>query len=104
MKCKECSACHLCSYIRWNPRKQCMGQVEVYECWGVKEPFEIIDINRECTEYPEKRDTKEECSVCSGDYNQQIHSYLFRYHYGGKFTSDKIDTHFCPNCGRKLTD
>lgn len=56
MKCKECDACHLCSYTRWNPEEQCMNQIDVYECWGVREPFEISDINRECTEYPEKRE------------------------------------------------
>jgi hypothetical protein len=32
-----------------------MQEVQVYECWGVKEPFEIPDINHECYEYPEKR-------------------------------------------------
>ena len=58
MKCKDCEACHLASYTRWNPHKQCMHEVKVYECWGVKEPFEIDDINQECTEYPELRDKK----------------------------------------------
>ena len=104
MKCKECDACHLTFYTRWNKEKLCMNTVEVYECRGVKEPFEITDINRECTEYPEKRDMKVECGVCSADYDQQIYSYLYRYHYGDEYTIDKIDTHFCPNCGRKLTD
>lgn len=55
MKCKDCDACHLVTRTRWNPQKQCMQEVQVYECWGVKETFEIKDINTECTEYPEKR-------------------------------------------------
>ena len=37
-KCKDCDACH---FVR----------KERYECWGVKEPFEIKDINQYCTEY-----------------------------------------------------
>lgn len=57
MKCRECSACHLISYRRWNSQKQEFENVPMYECWGVKESFEITDINRECTEYPEKRNT-----------------------------------------------
>lgn len=55
MKCKDCDCCHLVSYTRWNPKKQCMHEVQVYECFGVREPFEIINIDCECTEYPEKR-------------------------------------------------
>jgi hypothetical protein len=35
-----------------------MAEVRVYECWGVKDRFEIDDINQECTEYPELRDKK----------------------------------------------
>lgn len=57
MKCSECSACRLVSYRRWNSEKQDFDNVPVYKCCGVKEPFEITDINQECTEYPEKRNT-----------------------------------------------
>ena len=66
MKCRDCDACHMTSYTRWNPVKQCMHRVDVYECWGVREPFEIFDIDRECTEYIEKRDEKvdNEKNVC----------------------------------------
>lgn len=102
MKCKDCDCCHLNSHTRWNPQKQCMHTVQVHECWGVREPFEIDDINRECTEYPEKREMKAECNVCSGDYNQWIQSFVYRVHYGNDVGVDKIDTHYCPNCGRKL--
>ena len=102
MKCKNCNARHLVLKKRWT--REGWIEYNVHECWGVPEPFEITDINRECTEYPEKRETTAKCSVCEGDYNQQIHSYLYRYHTSNEFTSEKIDTHYCPKCGRKLTE
>ena len=58
MKCKECDCCHSTTYTRWNAQKQCLQNVQIYECVGVKEPFEIPDINHECYEYPEKRAQK----------------------------------------------
>ena len=45
MKCKNCTAC--CKGF-WK------SSPDTYVCIGVKEPFEISDINTECTEYPEK--------------------------------------------------
>lgn len=61
MKCSECLACHKVTYNRWTHNGT--AQIEKYECWGVREPFEITDINKECTEYPEKRETKGERKV-----------------------------------------
>ena len=55
MKCKHCDRCHEVTYTRHIPNFG-LGNVTVHECWGVKEPFEIPDINHECYEYPEKRD------------------------------------------------
>lgn len=46
MKCRECNCCKK-GWFDYMP--------EVYVCTGVKEPFAIDDINRECTEYPERR-------------------------------------------------
>lgn len=57
MKCTDCPYCHEVPYRRWSALTQRFEDVYVFECWGVREPFEITDINRECTEYPEKRNT-----------------------------------------------
>jgi hypothetical protein len=45
MKCKECTSCRL-GFFKSQPNS--------YVCIGVKEPFVILDIESECTEYPEK--------------------------------------------------
>ena len=47
MKCKDCNSCTL-GYFKSKPFD--------YVCIGVKEPFVITNINRECTEYPEIRE------------------------------------------------
>lgn len=72
MKCTDCPACHTDCYRRWNALTQEFKDVFVYECWGVKHPFEITDINRECTAYPEKRNTTK------GDVNKMIDWKIFR--------------------------
>lgn len=69
---------------------------------GVKDTFEIKDIYKECTEYPEKRDKIVECNFCRDDYHQEIKCYSMRFHHGNSVSIDKIETKFCPNCGRKL--
>lgn len=46
MICRNCSSC-MFSHSDKNGKP-------VYRCIGVREPFEIEDINKECTEYPEK--------------------------------------------------
>lgn len=48
MKCRDCNCCRK-GWFDFAP--------DVYVCIGVKEPFAINNINRECTEYPEKRHT-----------------------------------------------
>lgn len=45
MKCRDCKGCKL-GYFKSKPDK--------YVCTGVKEPFVIEDIDKECTEYPGK--------------------------------------------------
>lgn len=45
MKCKDCHVCKK-GFLESKP--------EAYVCIGVMEPFEIYDINHDCTEYPEK--------------------------------------------------
>ena len=45
MKCKDCSCCKYGFYTS-HPNE--------YVCTGVREPFFIKDINKHCTEYPEK--------------------------------------------------
>ena len=57
MKCKDCDCCHKVTHLRYVPEFG-LRDVEVYECWGVREPFEIANIDKECTEYPEKREQK----------------------------------------------
>lgn len=47
MKCKDCGSCEK----GWFPSRP-----YDYVCIGVKEPFVINDINKECTEYEDKRD------------------------------------------------
>ena len=45
VKCKDCDSCRKGFWT---------SKPEAYICIAVKEPFEIADINNECTEYPEK--------------------------------------------------
>jgi hypothetical protein len=49
MKCKDCEAA-VKDFFKCEPGK--------YVCIGVKEPFVINDVNVECTQYPENRDSK----------------------------------------------
>ena len=55
MKCRECNCCHEALLTRWSSIDECYTTKYVHECWGVKEPFIIKNINIECTEYPERR-------------------------------------------------
>ena len=55
MKCRECDCCHEVILNRWSSDNQCWTKETVYQCWGVKEPFVIADINQECSEYEHKR-------------------------------------------------
>ena len=54
MKCKECKCCKK-GWFRSSP--------DTYVCIGVKHPFEIKDINVECTEYEEYRNKKHEVKI-----------------------------------------
>lgn len=119
MKCKECDCCHLTTYTRWNDQKQCMHKVSVYECRGVKEPFEIPDINHECYEYPEKR-AKEPRKVMESKENylflgneecgiELTPTNLVFVQKGVRKTLDEMiresqSDAVCPCCGRKLKE
>ena len=54
MKCRNCDCCTEVEYTEWDYTIRKFVRKTYYECWGVKEPFRITDIDRECTEYPEK--------------------------------------------------
>lgn len=64
MKCKECKCCQEVTLSSWSSIDHCWVKKNVYQCWGVKEPFVIKDTNVECTEYPEYRNkVVEEISI-----------------------------------------
>ena len=117
MKCKDCDCCHLTSRTRWDAQKQCFKKVEVYECWGVREPFEIKDINTECTEYPEKREPKAKAPevfksqtnylrLGTEDCGLEItpNDIVFIQNGNRKTWSEMLKeiNDVCPCCGRKL--
>ena len=94
-----------------------MQDVHVYECWGVKESFEIKDVYKECTEYPEKRSKKDK-KKCETPEDKANSFKIGTEEYGLEITSDDIifiqdgkrktwsemisSTNVCPCCGRKL--
>ena len=53
MKCKDCGACRK-GFFESKP--------EAYVCIGVQEPFVIEDIDKDCTEYPEKNNAPKDPS------------------------------------------
>ena len=55
VKCIDCDCRHKTVRRQWNALTCQYENVSKYYCWGVPEPFEIKDVNKECTEYPEKR-------------------------------------------------
>lgn len=66
MKCKDCKAC--CKgYFKSEPNK--------FVCIGVREPFIINNINRECTEYKELLDIKMDKVANSG--NDEFYTPLY---------------------------
>lgn len=54
MRCADCKACHKSQITIYPAGKGEPYILTKYMCYGVKEPFEITNIERECTEYPEK--------------------------------------------------
>lgn len=56
MKCKDCECCHEVIFNRWSHIDEKWIQKVGYQCWGVKEPFVIENINNECTEYEDRKD------------------------------------------------
>ena len=63
MKCKDCSSCEK----GWFPSRP-----YDYICIGVKYPFVIDDINKECTEYEDKRDMTGIEYVCKNFTKEEI--------------------------------
>jgi hypothetical protein len=57
MKCCECKSCCEVTRRRW-VRGEGFVDFKFTECWGVRHPFEIKDVNQECVAYPEKRAQK----------------------------------------------
>ena len=104
MKCKDCECCHLVSRRRWNSEIYTFQDIPVYECWGVKESFEITDINRECTEYPEYREKKIGCEYCEDGKKSDIMCFQFQSPTYLNIHGDIrcVPLIFCPNCGREL--
>ena len=86
MKCKNCTAC--CKGF-WK------SSPDTYVCIGVKEPFEISDINTECTEYPEKNKSIETTQLIERlwkhheDYGQGRVQNFFEVCYDCKQAGDK---------------
>lgn len=55
MKCRDCDCCHEVILSRWSSADGCWVTENIYQCWGVKEPFKISNINVECTEYEDRK-------------------------------------------------
>lgn len=55
MKCKDYNYCHKVSFDRWSNAENRWVTYDQYQCFGVKEPFVIKDIDVECTEYEYNR-------------------------------------------------
>lgn len=92
MKCKNCTAC--CKGF-WK------SSPDTYVCIGVKEPFEISDINTECTEYPEKNKSIETTQLIERlwkhheDYGQGRVQNFFEVCYDCKQAGDKLSSLQC---------
>lgn len=68
-------------------------------CLGMDE----MKINDKQNEYKSMiRSLSEECAVCSSNYHQEIITILRRYHSSDSESQKKIETRFCPSCGRVL--
>ena len=98
MKCCNCDCCHKVEYTRWDQHKLKWFKIITYQCYGVKEPFELMDLNCECPAYPDKRES--ECVFCSGGVgaiSKFVHQYL------DKIDKDReLDKLYCPMCGKQL--
>ena len=101
MKCRNCECCHKSVFKRWDSHNIRWADVEVHQCYGVSEPFEITNLDHECYAYPEKR-SKEGCKYCNGEYTDAIVSYNLYKNDKGDCNATPIDVNFCPNCGRKM--
>lgn len=132
MKCRECDCCHEVVLSRWSSVDRCWVKKNVYQCWGVQEPFEISDIDTECTEYEYKGNKnvkdvcKHLCRYCNANncndfipINNTVEysgielainrQGMLRARYydvnGDTFeTQDIIKIKCCPMCGREFNN
>ena len=70
---------------------------------------ELVFTDEEIDRFAEKiacklKEIDKDCGICSSDYNQEITSVLIRYHTSNSSVSKVIETKFCPNCGRRLSE
>lgn len=98
MKCRDCSCCHQLEMTRWDQYKLKWIKFAIYQCWGVKEPFELLDLDCECPAYPEKREV--ECVFCNGGVGALM---KFVHQSLTKIGEDRsLDQLYCPVCGKQL--
>jgi hypothetical protein len=50
----------------------------------------------------EKQEREKGCAVCSCEYHQELCAEVVRYHSSDFATQEKVDVHYCPNCGKRL--
>ena len=102
MKCKDCSCLRSEVYVRYHDERGYYKSAR-WMCCGVKEPFEITDMNDECPAYPERRDlAQDECPYCNknkynGGFNIQVAHVQFN-----KINYTALEAKFCPACGNSL--
>ena len=102
MRCKDCACCHNEVYVRYHDELGYYNSAR-WMCWGVKESFEITDLNAECPAYPERRSTKQaKCPYCdpdqyNGGFNVQVAHVQFN-----KINYTALEAKFCPVCGTSL--
>ena len=91
MKCRDCPSCH--RVVRTERDRNIIK----YMCWGVKEPFEINNINKDCTEYSEERSSPNTSELIEKlwehyeDYRQGRTQSLFNICLDCKQAADKLD-------------
>jgi hypothetical protein len=93
MKCRDCDCCHKTEFTRWNAGKLKFDKIKVHQCYGVKEPFEIPDLNHECYAYPQK----EVCKFCDGGIYGDVFYFVKRCE-----PEINIKKLYCPVCGKEL--
>ena len=107
MKCKDCGCCHK-GWFKSKP--------DEYVCTGVKVPFIISDIYRDCTEYSDRAASDKvervTCPYCDESYYQELYStttcsYSPNIYKDGELISKSVNTTRavcqCLNCGKSFS-